>query len=79
MVIFRELKACKASIQQSRREKTKSIHEVVIIIKNGALCARHCMNLEQQAALFLKSLLPKWMIHTQGNRRLRTNKLQEGW
>lgn len=73
------MKAQKASIQHSRSEETKSTGAVIIIIKNGAVCTRHCMDLEQQAVLLLKNLLPKWMIHTQGNRRPRKNKLQESW
>lgn len=72
------MKAHKASIRHSRSEETRSTGAVIIIIKNGAVCTRHCMDLEQ-AVLSLKNLLPKGMIHAQGNRRPRTNKLQEGW
>lgn len=73
------VKAHKASIQHSRSEETKSTGAVIIINKNGAVCARHCMDLEQQALLFLKNFMSKWMIHTRDNRRPRTNNLQEAW
>lgn len=65
--------------QASNNPENKRIDGVAVSRQNGAVCARLCMGLEQRAALFPKRLQPKWVIHTQGNRRAGTDTLQEGW